>query len=833
MKKLFKIKFLLPVVFFMTAMQVNVNATHIIGGDISYTCLGDDWYEIRLELRRDCENGQAPWDDLLHVSLWSDDFKWQILPRQGDAKQNAVRFHFADAEVLSEDVNQLCGASNIPVCVERSVYTSTVRLHPFEPGSSYYDRAKDGIRMVYMECCRNETLSNIQDPLATGMRIEAFLSAQTLASCNSAPEFQAWPEIYICVGESLTFDHSVVDPDGDDITYSLCTPWTGGTQNDPDPIGLSGVETPELVQWITGFDQTNMLGGAGANALAIDPNTGILTASPTMVGQFAVAICIEERRGGELMSMTRRDFQYNVSLCGAQPNGTISTDGSICELDGSTTFTADLENADAVQWLFDYPNSTVHSTDLSTTYGFPTEGQYVIGLIVTNTSLDCSTTILDTVNVYNAEITAAFDNTPGTPGCDSQAYTFTDVSTGNYNIVSWDWSAGGQTSADQNPQFDLNTLGANSVTLTVTDENGCTATVTNDVDVSFSPQITVTVTGNEDDLCAEGNVILTASSDDPNVTFEWTDQNGNTVTGSILDVLVDQTSTVTVVGTNVDGCTVTESETINLIDFSVSVDGPGSSICAEMGDVFLQATTNSNNNISYSWEPQNSVLSGGDTFMPEVNPDETETYTVTATDDETGCTDMASFTVEVQDIDIGSIIGIPSGTIDTFIYLGESYQFPFGNVLPDNLTYAWTPAEGLDNPFSGSPVASPTESTIYTLTATDPLTDCTGTLVVDLEVRNAMCNLEDVFIPNAFSPNGDGINDVFHVESNVIDELELIVYNRWGQEVFRANSQESTWDGTFQGKELSPDVYAYCLEVFCLGAPRERYYTQGNITLLK
>lgn len=833
MKKLFKIKFLLPVVFFMTAMQVNVNATHIIGGDLSYTCLGDDWYEIRIELRRDCENGQAPWEDLLHVSLWSDDFKWQILPRQGDAKQNAVRFHFADAEVLSEDVNQLCGASNIPVCVERSIYTSTVRLHPFEPGSSYYDRAKDGIRMVFMECCRNETLSNIQDPLATGMRLEAFLSPQTLASCNSAPAFQAWPEIYICVGEELTFNHAVTDPDGDDITYSLCTPWTGGSQSDPDPIGLSGVEEPELVQWIVGFDQTNMLGGAGANALSIDPNTGILTATPTMVGQYAVAICIEERRGGELMSMTRRDFQYNVSLCGAQPDVEVSVDGSVCELNGNNTFTANLENADAVEWLFDYPDQTVGSTDLSTSYGFPAEGVYTIAVVAINTNLDCTDTTFVDVPVFDSGLSAEFTSVGGSPGCDSQGFDFTDISSGNYNITEWEWSTGGQTSSDQNPSFEFDALGANSVTLTVTDENGCTATFTDDVDVTFSPQFEVMVTGNEDDLCAAGNVILTASSDDDNVTFVWTDQNGNTVTGPTLDVDVDQTSTVSVVGTNADGCTVTATETINLIDFEVMVDGPGTAICSSMGDVFLEATTNSANDLTYEWEPSNSIVSGGDTAIPEVNPDETTTYSVTVTDQVTGCTDTDVYTVDVQDIDIGTLIGYPSGTIDTFIYQGESYQFPFGNLLPDNLEYSWTPVDGLDNPNSGSPNASPTESTVYTLTATDPLSGCTGTLTVDLEVRNALCNMEDVFIPNAFSPNGDGINDVFHVESNVIDELELIIYNRWGQEIFRANSQDATWDGTFDGKELSPDVYAYCLEVFCLGDPRERYYTQGNITLLK
>jgi gliding motility-associated-like protein len=91
--------------------------------------------------------------------------------------------------------------------------------------------------------------------------------------------------------------------------------------------------------------------------------------------------------------------------------------------------------------------------------------------------------------------------------------------------------------------------------------------------------------------------------------------------------------------------------------------------------------------------------------------------------------------------------------------------------------------------------------------------------------------MEDIFVPDAFSPNGDGQNDELFVYGNFITSLELRIFNRWGEEVFMTKDQGNGWDGTFKGKDLTPDVYGYYLRVEC--PPDKSYFTKGNITLFK
>jgi gliding motility-associated-like protein len=86
-------------------------------------------------------------------------------------------------------------------------------------------------------------------------------------------------------------------------------------------------------------------------------------------------------------------------------------------------------------------------------------------------------------------------------------------------------------------------------------------------------------------------------------------------------------------------------------------------------------------------------------------------------------------------------------------------------------------------------------------------------------------------VPNAFSPNGDLLNDGLFVRGNSIDELHFVIYNRWGEKVFETRDQSIPWDGTYKGKPLSPDVYAYYLEVRCFNG--ETYFEKGNISLIR
>jgi|TARA_R110000737_G_scaffold33607_3_gene51930 gliding motility-associated-like protein len=143
---------------------------------------------------------------------------------------------------------------------------------------------------------------------------------------------------------------------------------------------------------------------------------------------------------------------------------------------------------------------------------------------------------------------------------------------------------------------------------------------------------------------------------------------------------------------------------------------------------------------------------------------------------------------------------------DTTINLGQSVDlFAIG----DNLTsYVWTPNGTLSNPIIFDPVATPTETTTYTVTVTDDY-GCTSSLPVTLTVLTDI----ELFIPNLFSPNGDGFNDTWVIPNlDLFPGTSVTVINREGQVVYENPAYDNTWDGTFEGKKLPEATYYYLLK---------------------
>ena len=114
------------------------------------------------------------------------------------------------------------------------------------------------------------------------------------------------------------------------------------------------------------------------------------------------------------------------------------------------------------------------------------------------------------------------------------------------------------------------------------------------------------------------------------------------------------------------------------------------------------------------------------------------------------------------------------------------------------------------------------------------VTDAFGCLTTDsiiIYVSEALCEEPNIFVPNAFSPDSDGHNDVIFVEGGVITELYFVIYNRWGEQVFETNVINKGWDGTFNGKACPPDVYGYYMKCRCIDG--NEFTKKGNITLLR
>ena len=162
------------------------------------------------------------------------------------------------------------------------------------------------------------------------------------------------------------------------------------------------------------------------------------------------------------------------------------------------------------------------------------------------------------------------------------------------------------------------------------------------------------------------------------------------------------------------------------------------------------------------------------------------------------------------------------------IFVGE---FTPINITPaGDYTVTWETSPTLASMSGFNQVASPEETTTYAVTIVDNQTGCSITQEVTIFVRDVACGKPNIFFPNAFTPNGDGNNDVLFVRGNALESVYFAIYNRWGELVFESNSQDIGWDGTFNGEVVETDVYGYVLRVNCLNG--EVYETQGNVTVL-
>lgn len=201
----------------------------------------------------------------------------------------------------------------------------------------------------------------------------------------------------------------------------------------------------------------------------------------------------------------------------------------------------------------------------------------------------------------------------------------------------------------------------------------------------------------------------------------------------------------------------------------------------------------------YKWTPSTG-LSADDVAAPTASPKTTTTYSV---DVSNGGSCSAPGSVKV--------IVIPKPVVsagdDRRVFRGESVKLN-GKVTGDGVHYSWSPITDLDDPNSLTPTATPSKTTTYTLTAT---TDHGCSITTDEVTLNVF---EKVIIPNAFTPNGDGKNDLWEIVGlSTYPGNVLQVFNRHGMEVFRTVSAAKTWDGNYQGKSLPFGTYYYVIDL--------------------
>jgi len=308
----------------------------------------------------------------------------------------------------------------------------------------------------------------------------------------------------------------------------------------------------------------------------------------------------------------------------------------------------------------------------------------------------------------------------------------------------------------------------------------------------------------------------------------WCDMNGDSIgSGPTIVYEAAEVDMLSAKITDEFGCADTATVILIMNDEEVNVFDPIAGIFGQdvacVDEVFeLELDVATPDDFTYNWGPEECVVSGGDTPIVTVSvQDADKEFAVTVTHIESMMDTVYTHFVAVNIVDVvldcdfedGSINWGSEGTITV--------------TSPEDATYEWSNGE------TGSSITiEPLEDTEYSVTVTDSF-GCTGVASKTVTVVPVNCSEEGVFIPNAFSPNGDAVNDVFQLRSDGwVESIDVfIVYNRWGEEIYNANGDTSGWDGTYNNEQLAPDAFAYCIKGVCIDG--EEFTRVGNVTLMK
>jgi gliding motility-associated-like protein len=400
-----------------------MRAAHLVGGEITYTCVGNNQYQVKLRIYRDCFSSGAQFDNTVNFSVYN--LAGTLVTNPTVSKGPTVN--------VPAGTGNPCLTTPPNICTEYADYVTTLTLPP----------AVGGYTISYQRCCRNSTITNITNPGSRGNTYTVQIPSMD-NSCNTAPAFTTVPPIVLCLGDQLSIDASATEPDGDSLFYEFCDIYTGGASGNPTP----NPATPPpytLIQFVAPATAAQPV--PGNPALSINSTTGMITGVANTIGQYVVGICVSEYRNGQFVSTVRRDYQFNVTNCiintVADMVTQIEDPGLYC--DGRTlTFTPQTTGALTYFWDFGDTSSVNDTSSLaSPTYTFPDTGHYTVMLVI-NPGLVCTDTIYEVFRVMNAP--DYFIDKQGVPCIEVQNYRFEAKGTAPIDAqISWDFGSNSNT----------------------------------------------------------------------------------------------------------------------------------------------------------------------------------------------------------------------------------------------------------------------------------------------------------------------------------------------------------------------------------------------------
>ncbi len=331
------------------------------------------------------------------------------------------------------------------------------------------------------------------------------------------------------------------------------------------------------------------------------------------------------------------------------------------------------------------------------------------------------------------------------------------------------------------------------------------------------PTVDVLIAAPNDVFCLnEAAVSLTATPEGG--VFEGTGWNGTAFDPTLAGV---GEHTLTYTYTDEMGCVFSADQILTIVDVPIAAMKMPEAIC--LGETAtLSFTGNLPDGSTLQWD------FGDGTTSNEVGPhviewNETGIYTVQVSVDNGVCVDEMLLDLVVSDIsiEVSEDQTVRSGTD---IDLSATVDSKFGDVV----SLEWQPS--LEN-LTGcedcpNTTARPFEPTNYTVIATNEH-GCS----VSEEVLVDIIPVPVISVPNAFSPNGDGINDVFQVQGKNIERVEFKVFSRWGEKLFEGYSLDAYWDGTYKDEDAELGVYVYYVRAFSVDG--EEVFMKGNVSLIR
>lgn len=778
-------------------------ATHLIGGEMTYTCLGNDLYEISLVIYVDCGPSNTTGTSFDQSG---------IITVYNSSNQELQQITISDpSSTLLSDQTAGNDCLELPsdLCIEQGVYTTIVELPPIQ----------GGYQIAYQRCCRNPSIINVPSPGDIGSTFVIYIpGSEVISDCNSSPVFNNYPPLALCLGDEVNLDLSAFDSDGDSLVYELTTPLLGANDLNPTEI------TPppfNPIPWQAGYSDTYPLDSNPS--VEINTQSGILTGTPIFMGMFIVGIKVKEYRNEVFIGEIIRDFRFLVVDCNVI-TASFPLSSWYCN-SLNVEFENNSNNADSYYW--DFGENNTSSSLFEPNHTYLDTGTYTVTLIA-NPNTICADTNIVTFPLFT-ELTPYFENPE--PECiDNNNFSFMGeglIPEGS--IFYWDFGslANPPTSNAQDPTgINFTQTGIYPISFNIQFED-CDETFFGEIEVfdeDIFPEIppvgSQCFENNSYDFFAQGIF-------PENATFSWNfGPNALSQTSDLqnpTNISFNSSGPQEIIlNISANGCEKSTTTSIEVQDeIGINITNSPVSGCEPLT---VQFESNLDPLIhSFNWDLGNGTNSNSANSTSSYNQGNYDISLIVfnLTDNCGGTIQLDNFinvepqpesyfTLNSSELNLGESLEISNESVFANSYM---YEFSSGYITTE------------ENPIYTPPING--EIDIWQFAMNNELA------CIDSSYAKIYVDYEyTVWIPNAFTPNQDGENDEFFPILYGIPEYRLEIFDRWGKLVYDKYGTQPRWNGELKnGVISSSNSFAYILQFETLGG--EKITKKGVVNLIR